>query len=112
MSFLDTLLRQCVEVYPPFLTKAINHKTTKNIFPKQLNKSEVILLYKKVDSLKKKNFRPMSLLSHISKVFERIIYRQINIYIKDKLSKQITGFQKSHGTQHSLITIPKNGKVL
>ena len=54
----------------------------------------------------------MSLLSHISKVFERIIYRQININIKDKLSKQITGFQKSHGTQHSLITTPKNGKVL
>ena len=52
----------------------------------------------------------MSLLPHASKVFERIIYKQINIYIQDKLSKHITGFQKSNGTQHSLITMLEKWK--
>ena len=43
-------------------------------------------------------------------VFERIIYKQINIYMQDKTSKYITGFRKSHGTQHSLITMLKKCK--
>ena len=32
--------------------------------------------------------------------------------MQDKLSKNITGFRKSHGTQHSLMTMLENGKVL
>ena len=99
-----------MDVYLSFLTKAINHTITKNTFPKQLKKSEVIPLYKKEDPLKKENYGPVRLLPHVSKVFGRIIYKKINIYMQDKLSKHITVFRKSHGTQHSLITILKNGK--
>ena len=32
-SIPGTISKQCVEVYLPFLTTAINHTTTKNIFP-------------------------------------------------------------------------------
>ena len=97
-------------VYLPFLTKATNHAITENTFPDQLKKSEVIPLHKKEDPLKKENYRPVSLLPHVSKVFERIIYKQINIYMQDKLSKHITGFQKSHRTQHSLMTMLEKWK--
>ena len=38
----------------------------------------------------------------MSKVFERIMHHQINDYMKDKLSKQLTGFRKNHRTQHCL----------
>ena len=86
VSIPTTILKQCVDVYLLFLTKAINHAITENTFPEQLKKSEVIPLYKKEDPLKKENYEPMSLLPHVSKVFERIIYKQINIYMQDKLS--------------------------
>ena len=76
-----------MDVYLPFLTKAINDAATENIFPEQLKKSEVIPLLKKADPVKKDNYRPVSLLPLLSKVFERIIYKQINIYMQDKLSK-------------------------
>ena len=59
----------------------INHAITENIFPEQLKKSEVIPLYKNEVPLKKETYRPMSLLPHVSKVFERIMYKQINIYM-------------------------------
>ena len=85
-SIPSTILKQRVNVYLPFLTKAINLAITENIFPGQLKKSGVIPLYKKEDPLKK-NCRPVSLLPHISKIFERIIYKQIHIYMQDKLSK-------------------------
>ena len=85
-SIPAAILKQCVDIYLPFLTKAINHAITKDIFPEQLKKSEVIPLYKREDPLKKENYRLVSLLPHVSKVFERIIYKQINIYMQDKLS--------------------------
>ena len=72
--------------------------------------SEVIPLFKKEDPLKKENYRPVSLLPHLSKVFERIIYKQINEYMENKLSKFITGFRKLHGTQHSMVTMLENWK--
>ena len=74
-SIPANILKQCVYLYFPFLTKAISHAITENIFPEQLKRLEVIPLHKKEYSLKKENYRPLSLLSHISKVFERIIYK-------------------------------------
>ena len=41
-----TILKQCVHVYLPFLTNAINHTITENTFPEQLKKSKVIPLHK------------------------------------------------------------------
>ena len=42
-----TTLKQCVDIYLPFLAKAINHGITENIFPEQLKTLEVIPLHKK-----------------------------------------------------------------
>ena len=81
-SISATILKQSVETYLPFLTTAINLAITECEFPDKLKKSEVIPLYKKQDPSKKENYRLISLLPHVSKVFERIVYAQINIYAK------------------------------
>ena len=70
----------------------------------------MIPFYKKLDPLQKQNYIPVSLLSHISKVFERIIHKQITSYMRDKLSSCITGFRNSHGTQHSLVVMLEKWK--
>ena len=85
------------------MTKAIIFAITEYEFPHKLKKSEIIPLYKKQDALKKKNYRPIGLLPHASKVFQRILYTQINNYMENKLSKYGAGFRKSHGTQYSLM---------
>ena len=59
-------------------------------------------LFKKLDSMNKENYRPVSLLSHMSKVLERILYNQLNDFMKDKLSN-IPGFRKGHSALYSLI---------
>ena len=108
--FLVTILKDCVDVYLVHLTYSVNHSLQTSIFPQKLKQLEVIPWYKKLDPLNKENYRPVSLLYHISKVFERIIYKQINSYMEDKLRKCLTGFIKSHGTQHSLLTMLENVK--
>ena len=38
----------------------------------------------------------------LSKVFERIIYKQLGKYIDTVLNKLLCGFRKAHSTQHAL----------
>ena len=49
------------------------------------------------------NYRPLSTLSNLSKIFEKRIYSQINAYMSDKFSKYLTGFCKNHNAQHGLL---------
>ena len=48
---------------------------------------------------------PVGILSHASKVFERIMYKQIDTFMRDKLSKLLTSFGKIHSTQHCLMSM-------
>ena len=104
-SIPATILKQSLDIYLPYLTKSVNYTINEGEFPAELKHSEVISLFKKEYPLKKENYRPVSLLPHLSKVFERIIYKQINEYMENKLSKFITGFRKLHGTQHSMVSM-------
>ena len=63
----------------------------------------MIPLFKKTDPFDKANYRPVSLLSHISEVFERIIYSQFNEYIEPFLPKLLTAFRKGHNAQNIFI---------
>ena len=100
-----SILKQTIEVHLKYQTKTVNDSLKESTFPDELKQSEVISVYKKLDPLQKENYRPVSLLPHISKVFERVIYNQINSFMENKISKCVTGFRKSHGTQHSLIAM-------
>ena len=105
-----TILKDCIDVYLVHLKNSVNHSLQTSAFPQKLKEAEVIPLYKKLDPLSKENYRPVSLLPHLSKVFERIIYKQINSYMEDKFAKCLTGFRKSHGTQHPLLTMLETWK--
>ena len=109
-AILESILKQTIEVYLKYLTNTINHSVKESTFPDELKQSEVIPVYKKLDPSQEENYRPVSLLPHISKVFERVIYKQINKFMENKLSKCVTGFRKSHGTQHSLIAMIEKWK--
>lgn len=50
-------------------------------------------------TLNTENLRPVSLLSHISKAFERLLYEEIKAFLSNKLSVKISGFRKNHNTQ-------------
>ena len=62
-------LKQCVDAYLPYLTDSINYSLREITFPEEHKNSELIPVYKKLSPLKKENYRPVSLLPHVSKVF-------------------------------------------
>ena len=96
----SSILKQTIEVHLKDLTNTINNSLKESTFADKSKQSEVIPVYKKLDHSQRENYRPVSLLPHISKVFEIVIYNQISSFMENKMSKCLTGFRKSHGTQH------------
>ena len=97
------MLKSTIDIHASILIKIINISLINGCFPDDLKAAEVSPIFKKNDDLEKENYRPVIVLPHMSKVFERIMYTQIESFMEDKLSKLLTGFRKYHSTQHCLI---------
>ena len=69
-AILASILKQTIEVHLQYMTNTINHSLKESSFPDKLKQYEVIPVYKNLDPLQKKNYRPVSLLPHLSKAFE------------------------------------------
>ena len=81
-----------------------NSRDDKN-FPNSLKLADVTPIHKKEERTKKENYRPVSLLPVISKLFERNMYNQINTYIDKYLSPFLFGFRKGYSTEQCLIVM-------
>ena len=74
-------------------------------FPGSSKLGNLTLIYKKDDPLDKSNYRPFSALPLLSKVYERIIYKQLSQQAEQFLNKILCGFRKTHSTQHALFEL-------
>ena len=63
---------------------------------------QIIPVTRKNDDLDRKNYRSVSVLSHVSKVFEGLCAIKGDNFVKDRLSHLLTGFRKNHITQKCL----------
>ena len=88
--------------------KLFNDSIEKSDFPQNLKLADIIPVYKKNDPLDKTNYRPVSILPVVSKMFERIMQKQINDFIISFLSPCLGGYRKGFNTQHALLTLVEN----
>ena len=80
------------------------------IHPDRLKIAKVIPIYKKGSKLKSSNYRPISLLSNINKIFEKLVFTRVFNFL-DKyecLYKLQFGFRAKHSTDQALINISEN----
>ena len=104
------ILKNSINTYLSELTILINNCLKEGVFPDDLKLADITPIFKKEDSLNKENYRPISILSHLSKVFERILYKQIDSFMKNKFSPYLCGFRKNHNAQYSLLKMIENWK--
>ena len=90
------------DIISPIITKIYNDSNRNSNFPNSLKLADVTPAHKKEDRTKKNNYRPVSILSPVSKVFERNMFDQISLYIDKYLSPFLCGFRKGYSTQHCL----------
>ena len=97
------VLIDSVDIYLPIFTDIIISSIRNGTFSEELKLAEVTPYFKKADPFDKVNYRPVSLLSRVSKVNEITIFNQISTYFELYFSSFLTGFRKKHSTQFSLI---------
>ena len=74
-------------------------------FPYSLKCANVRPIYKKDHPFDKKNYRPVSILPLLSKVYERVIYEQTSYNFEPFFNESLCGFRKAHSTQHALFKL-------
>ena len=96
-------IKKFCDVSTPVITDDYNNCITIGIFPEFFKTAEVILTYKKDKPTEKTNYRPISILSNISKIYERLKHDNMSDYFNDVLSKFQCGFRKIFGAQNCLL---------
>ena len=80
------------------------------LFPLDLKLADVAPVSKKKSKSSKDNYRPVSILYNIFKLYERCIYDQIHSYLDKILSSKQCGFRKGYNAQHCLIALIEKWK--
>ena len=78
------------------ITLIVNQMLTTGIFPDKLKIAKVIPLFKRGDKSIFSNYRPISLLPSISKLFEKVIYQQLYKYFEKNEMNRASGHLCAH----------------
>ena len=106
---IDGLDAYSLKISAEHIAPALHHITTLSImqcrFPTSWKQSKVIPLHKKQSKLEPKNYRPVSILSPLSKVVECVIYDQVYNYFSDNnlFHPSMNGFRKRRSTLTALL---------
>lgn len=106
-NFPTKFIKLSSSILAPALTKIFNLSINAGIYPNNLKIAKVIPIFKKGDQTSINNYRPISILSPINKIFEKILYSRLTKYINNSniLYKYQFGFRKNHSTEHALIEL-------
>ena len=90
------------------LTPIINNSFLTSTYPESNKHAEVTPLYKKSDRLAKENYRPLSVLSSTSKIFEGVMCDQLLKHVSNSLSVNLSAYRKSYSCNNVLVKCIEN----
>ena len=102
------IVKLSADVTHRHFTQIINKSIEKDTFPDKMQIGKITPVYKsgKENSrLNKKDYRPISVLTVFSKVFERFILNQMLGHVNTILSDKISAYRKGYSTQHVLLKL-------
>ena len=91
-------LKENSDILSGKLKDIFNNCLDEGIFPNRLKLADISPIFKAGDSSVKKNYRPVSVLDTISKLFEKLINKQFVTYIEQHLSQYLCGYRKGYST--------------
>ena len=98
-------VRKCFPVVGPVLLNLINCTIRTGVFPSKWKVALVVPLHKSGDVGIAKNYRPISLLSVLSKITERVVCNQLTGYLSENkiLSDAQFAYRRGHSVEDALI---------
>lgn len=92
------------------LTKLINFSIENKTFPDLMKFAEINPVYKKDDRLVKNNFRPVSVLTGFSKIFEYVMNDQLVEYFMHIFNSMLSAYRKGYSCQSVLLKLIEDSK--
>ena len=80
------------------------------VFPSVLKTAKVVPVFKKDSKLDYSNYRPISWLSNIEKILEKLMYKRLYTFLNNNniIYNLQFGFRQQYSTSHALINITEN----
>ena len=98
------------DIFGDFIFENYNNCISSFTFPSYLKNAIITPAHKKGTKTSKDNYRPVSILSNISKIYEKLMFKQISEYFEPILSKFQCGFRKGYSAQHCLLAMLEKWK--
>ena len=102
------ILKNHINIYLHTFTNFLNAARCNGICPNAMKLADISPIFKKDDKTEKENYRPISILSPLSKVFERLLCNQILSFMQNKLSKYLCAYKKRCNTEDALLRLLEN----
>ena len=94
------------------LANIFNNSFINGVCPEFLKISTIIPIYKKDSKLKVPNYRPISLLSNINKILEKLMFQRLYTFLEENkcIYDLQFGFRQKHSTNHALLSMTQEIK--
>lgn len=103
-SIPDSVMLYFKPIFCLTLCNLFNCICASGIFPSAWKLSTIIPLPKKTNTTSVENYRPISLINNISKIFERVLYEKLSEFLQCKINFKQFGFRKGSSTSIQMIS--------
>jgi hypothetical protein len=101
----NTMIKKTAPIISPVFTSIYNESISTGIVPDILKISRVTPIYKSGTITNPSNYQPISVLSAFSKILERMIYNQLELFLVKNgiLFEYQFGFRKGYSTEQAIL---------
>ena len=99
------IIRKNAAFFAKYTCHDINASIRSSKFHNGLKNADIVPVHKKKSKLSKVNYRPISILPNITKVYERCLYDQMSEFFDNIFSKYQCGFRKGYSAQQCLLVM-------
>ena len=99
------IIKNNFDIFSKFFQANLNNIIETTTFLEQLKYADVKRVFKKDSRTVKKNYRPISILPDVSKIYERCLNKELEKYFRALLFKYQWGFRKGYSVINALLSI-------
>jgi Notch-like protein len=110
-SGYDEISNHVIKLSSPFITSPLTHicnaALSSGVFPDRLKYAIVKPIFKKGNKQDISNYKPISLLTSFSKIFDKLIYKRLYTRIETNsiLVQEQFGFRMQHSTEQAVFSV-------
>lgn len=104
-SVPTSVIKSVIYIISPVLCNVINLSMSRGIFPDSLKIAKIVPIFKHGDRTYLENYRPISILPLLSKIFEKVIHKRMIHYLSSHhiiFSNQF-GFLRNRSTSNAIV---------